>query len=301
MWTSIAVGDVDARRPARRCIPDYPGANVRGIVPALLGPGEWSNAARAGSPSPSPGPTRRAARARRPRMGAAAGARDLMPTLSSMAGGPITTVAPTTTATALSSIATGLTPGRARPARVPARRRRRGAQRPALARTAGDRRRRSPAARRAALRRVPRPRRAGGLAQPSCRQPAFTEAHLRGSRPVGWRAASAIAVEIGQAAGGGGALRLRLLRRHRQDRPRAGLRRLLRRRAALRRPPRRRRARRAARPAPRCWSPPTTDRSTSAIASSSPPPTLLAMVAQQSGEGRFRWWHAKPGAGRRPG
>ena len=28
-----------------------------------------------------------------------------------MAGGPITTVAPTTTATALSSIATGLTPG----------------------------------------------------------------------------------------------------------------------------------------------------------------------------------------------
>ena len=34
----------------------------------------------------------------------------LMPTLASMTGGPITTVAPTTTATALSSIATGLTP-----------------------------------------------------------------------------------------------------------------------------------------------------------------------------------------------
>ena len=33
-----------------------------------------------------------------------------MPALTSMAGGPITTVAPTTTATALSSIATGLTP-----------------------------------------------------------------------------------------------------------------------------------------------------------------------------------------------
>ena len=36
--------------------------------------------------------------------------RHLMPTLSSMTGGPIHTVAPTTTATALSSIATGLTP-----------------------------------------------------------------------------------------------------------------------------------------------------------------------------------------------
>ena len=36
--------------------------------------------------------------------------RDLMPTLTSLVGGPISTVAPTTTATALCSIATGLTP-----------------------------------------------------------------------------------------------------------------------------------------------------------------------------------------------
>ncbi|MEM8926343.1 MAG: alkaline phosphatase family protein [Actinomycetota bacterium] len=36
---------------------------------------------------------------------------ELTPTLSAMSGGPITTVAPSTTATALTSIATGLTPG----------------------------------------------------------------------------------------------------------------------------------------------------------------------------------------------
>ena len=37
--------------------------------------------------------------------------RHLAPTLASMVGGPITTVAPSTTATALTSITTGLTPG----------------------------------------------------------------------------------------------------------------------------------------------------------------------------------------------
>jgi predicted AlkP superfamily pyrophosphatase or phosphodiesterase len=37
--------------------------------------------------------------------------RHLAPTLSSMLGGPITSVSPSTTATALTSIATGLTPG----------------------------------------------------------------------------------------------------------------------------------------------------------------------------------------------
>ena len=37
--------------------------------------------------------------------------RHLAPTLAALAGGPITSVSPTTTATALTSIATGLTPG----------------------------------------------------------------------------------------------------------------------------------------------------------------------------------------------
>ena len=68
-------------------------------------------------------------------------------------------------------------------------------------------------------------RRCRWSARPSCRASAFTEAHLRGSRPVGWRAASAIAVEVGRQLRGRRALRVRLLRRHRQDRPRARVRR----------------------------------------------------------------------------
>jgi Type I phosphodiesterase / nucleotide pyrophosphatase len=90
-------------------LPEYTGANVRGIVPALLAPG----------PPALP-----------PWMPAQAAAEQVVllvidglgweqlgdhpdhaPVLSSMTGGPITTVAPSTTATALTSIATGLTPG----------------------------------------------------------------------------------------------------------------------------------------------------------------------------------------------
>lgn len=92
-------------------VPDYAGANVRGIVPALLGPRDWSSL-----PDWMPAGlaecsqvvvlvldglgwdqlTDRAA---------------VAPVLAGLDSRPITTVAPTTTATALSSIATGLTPG----------------------------------------------------------------------------------------------------------------------------------------------------------------------------------------------
>ncbi len=92
-------------------IPDYAGANVRGIIPALLGPAGRGSALPGWMPDPVAG----------------AGSvvllvldglgwdqleahRDLMPTVSAMVGGPIHTVAPTTTATALCSITTGLTP-----------------------------------------------------------------------------------------------------------------------------------------------------------------------------------------------
>lgn len=94
--------------PAPPVLPDYAGANLRGLVPALLAP-----------------PT-----ARRPQwLPAVADAdqvvllvldglgweqlqqrRGLAPTLAAMTGGPIGSVAPTTTATALTSITTGLTP-----------------------------------------------------------------------------------------------------------------------------------------------------------------------------------------------
>ena len=76
-------------------------------------------------------------------------------------------------------------------------------------------------------------------------QSAFSEAHLRGMRPFGWRMPSNLPVIVGRPAARRRAVRLRLLRGHRQDRPRARLRRVLRRRAACRRPARRRPARRA--------------------------------------------------------
>lgn len=98
--------------PERPVIPDYASRNVRGIIPALLGPGGWSDGVPAWMPD----------------VVADADAvvllildglgweqfeqhRHLMPALSAMQGGAIQTVAPTTTATALTSIATGLTPG----------------------------------------------------------------------------------------------------------------------------------------------------------------------------------------------
>jgi len=94
-------------------IPDYAGEWVGRVVPALL------------ADAPSARPDWVASRSRRPRSADAATVlfvvdglgwnqlreRPLVaPRLSSMKGGPITTVAPSTTATALTSIATGATP-----------------------------------------------------------------------------------------------------------------------------------------------------------------------------------------------
>jgi len=93
-------------RPLR---PDYGGACISNLVPALLEPGDtapaWLPAA--------------AWEADQVVLLVLDGLgwdqlqdrRALAPTLAAMAGGPITSVTPTTTATALTSIATGLTPG----------------------------------------------------------------------------------------------------------------------------------------------------------------------------------------------
>ena len=93
-------------------VPDYAGASVRGIVPALLGPGDWA----AALPDWFPDSVREARQVvllvldglgwdqLRERTAIA-------PTMAAMESSRITTVAPTTTSTALSSIATGLTPG----------------------------------------------------------------------------------------------------------------------------------------------------------------------------------------------
>ena len=45
----------------------------------------------------------------------------------------------------------------------------------------------------------------------------------------------------------------------------------------------------------RCWSPPTTARSTSAQRSSRSTDDVLKLTRNLSGEGRFRWLHARPG------
>jgi hypothetical protein len=90
-------------------LPDYGGACVSNVVPALLGP---PDEAPAWLPQV-------ATRARQVVLFVLDGMgweqlesrRTLAPTLSAMAGGAITTVAPSTTSTALTSITTGLPPG----------------------------------------------------------------------------------------------------------------------------------------------------------------------------------------------
>lgn len=87
--------------------PDFAGPNVAGIVPACLGAAQdaWLPSPVAGARSTVllvlDGLGWHALDARRPRL----------TTLAAMVGGPVATVVPSTTATALTSITTGLTPG----------------------------------------------------------------------------------------------------------------------------------------------------------------------------------------------
>lgn len=97
---------LDVAEPA---VPDYSGACVCNVVPALLEP----------ESSPPPWLPSVAVEADRVVLLVLDGVgwhqldgrRHLAPTLASMAGGPIRTVLPTTTSTALTSIATGTAPG----------------------------------------------------------------------------------------------------------------------------------------------------------------------------------------------
>ena len=178
-------------------LPDYAGANVRGIIPALLGPTAWNEL-----PTWMPAPVAASRRAVLLVLdglgwGQLRERSELAPTLAGMQGGPITTVAPTTTATALTSITTGLTP--AEHGLVGYRVAFGGEVLNVLKWCVDDtdRRRSLPPAQvqpyRAFLdHEVP-------VVSPAELQgSAFTEAHLRGSRPVGWRAASSMAVEVGR-------------------------------------------------------------------------------------------------------
>ena len=270
-------------------LPDYLGPNVRGIVPALLGPAGWS-----ALPQWFPEPIRHANQVvllildglgwDQFQSHAAH-----LPVLSTLQGRAITTVAPTTTATALSSIATGLTPGEHGligyrmlvKGEVINVLRWMGAD--------GDRRRSLPP------RDVQPFQPFMGVEVPvispsELEGSAFTEAHLRGSRPVGYRAPSAIAVEVRRQLAAGerfvyayyGNIDKTAHERGFGDYYEAELH--------------------------------TADRLVGDLLEALPPgavllvtadhgqvevgdrviepsPELLAMLTTQSGEGRFRWWH----------
>jgi predicted AlkP superfamily pyrophosphatase or phosphodiesterase len=191
-WTARVTTSAAADGPI---IPDYGGANVRGIIPALLGPASWTS----GLPPWMPDVV---ASARAVVVMVLDGLgwdqlqthRELMPTVAAMAGGSIHTVAPTTTATALTSITTGLTP--AEHGLVGYRIMVGGEVMNVLRWCVGDQ----------AVRRSHPPREVQpfepflGQTVPvvsvaELQSSAFSEAHLRGCDPVGWRAASSIAVQ----------------------------------------------------------------------------------------------------------
>ena len=177
-------------------LPDYTGANLRGIVPALLGPVSWA----ASLPSWMPPII---AEARQVVLLVLDGLgwdqlqehAQFAPTIAGLAGVKITSVAPTTTATALSSIATGLTPGEHGMIgyRIAL-----GGEVMNVLRWAVDGQDRSRSQPPESLQ--PFPSFIGEdipVVSPAelCGS-AFSRAHLRGSRPVGWRAASSMPVEV---------------------------------------------------------------------------------------------------------
>ncbi len=176
-------------------MPDYSGPNVRGIVPALLGPSNWSNSV----PDWMPDAVRVADSVVLLVLDGLGWDQlqdhaAVAPTLSAMDGRSIHTVAPTTTATALSSITTGLTPGEH--GLVGYRMMLSGEVINVLRWAVGDQ----------SVRRSHPPRDVQAfdpflgehvpvVAQGELQGSAFSEAHLRGCDPVGWRAPSSIAVE----------------------------------------------------------------------------------------------------------
>ncbi|CAN5747183.1 MAG: alkaline phosphatase family protein [Ilumatobacteraceae bacterium] len=276
-------------------LPDYAGANVRGIVPALLGPATWAGALPPWFPQGVDGADqivllildglgwnqlveRRA----------------LMPAVAAMTGGPISTVAPTTTATALSSITTGLTP--AEHGLLGYRILLGGEVLNVLRWTAGgsDRRRSRPP-----VDVQPFPAFLGHavpVVSPADLQgTAFTEAHLRGSRGVGWRAASAIAVEVRQQLAAGARFVYAYYGGIDKTAHERGFGEFYD--AELRFADRLVADVLDALPAGAVLLV-TADHGQVDVGDRiiEPDADLLAMVAQQSGEGRFRWWHARPGA-----
>jgi len=176
-------------------LPAYGGPCLTGIVPALLGPRGTDEL-----PTWFPEPVRGARQVVVLVLdglgwGQLEAARASLATLGSMAGGPITSVVPSTTATALTSITTGLPPGEH--GVIGYRMVMRGEVLNVLrwSTAAGDARMRLPP------RRVqPVPAFLGAAVPVVSRieltESGFTEAHLLGARHCGYRSASGLAVEV---------------------------------------------------------------------------------------------------------
>ena len=177
-------------------LPDYRGANVCGIVPAVL------SCAPGARPHWFPEPLQQA---RQVVLFVLDGLgwlqferhRHLAPHLAQMQGGPITTVAPTTTATALTSITTGLAPAEHGVV----------GYRMDLAGDVVNTLRWSTVHGDVRRQHVPRdvqpvPPFLGSavpvISKVELETSAFSEAHLRGTRMMGWRTASGLAVEVGR-------------------------------------------------------------------------------------------------------
>ncbi|MFP5489139.1 MAG: alkaline phosphatase family protein [Acidimicrobiia bacterium] len=281
--------------PQQPIIPDYAGANVRGIIPAILGPVDWRTSLPAWMPEVI-------AHADQVVLLVVDGLgwdqlRDhvhVAPTIAGLTGGRITTVAPTTTATALTSIATGLAPGEHG---VVGYRVVLGGEVVNMLRwthDGADRRRSQPPR---DVQRYPAflGEQVPVVSPAELCTTAFSEAHLRGSRPVGVRASSSLPVEIRhELAGGarfvyayyGGVDRIAHERGFGEfydaelrdaDRVVADILDTLPPGAALL---------------------VTADHGQVSVGDRiiTPSDELLSLVSMQSGEGRFRWFHARRGA-----
>lgn len=180
-------------------LPQYGAACVTSIIPSLLGPSGTSDL-----PSFFPAAVRGANQVvllvvdglgwhqLQARVSAN---RELAPTLASMQGGPITTIAPTTTVTALTSITTGATPGEHGLVGYRIDFAGHVVQMLRWADSRGD------ARRRLEPRDVqPCPPFLGGsvpvLSKAEFEGTAFTESHLRGQRALSWRAVSSMVVDV---------------------------------------------------------------------------------------------------------
>ncbi|HYH48449.1 MAG TPA: alkaline phosphatase family protein [Acidimicrobiia bacterium] len=171
--------------------PDYDGASVSNVVPALLGarPAPWLPACVAGATSVVllvlDGFGWRAIEA----------ARAQLPVLGSLEGGPITTVVPSTTAAALTSIASGLPP--ARHGLMGYRMLVGGQVLDTLRWKVSEGRPPEPAS----VTLVDKPfcgRSVPTVVRAEFKRTGFTESHMRGARFVGWRTTATLVTHVGR-------------------------------------------------------------------------------------------------------